>query len=176
MRQNLTDAELMTQYIAGDYGAFDIIYKRYRKRLYSYLCKRLPNKSQANDVFQNVFIKFHKCRARYDCKYPLLSWLYTISRCELLDFIKKQDSLLRTDATVAEIHPTMSIDSCYDINLDSERKLSISERKVIKLRYLSDLTFKQIAERLHLSPVAARKINSRGLLKLRLKYTGRHNA
>lgn len=175
MRQKFSDATLMTQYIAGDYNAFNAIYQRYHKKVYAYLYKRLPSKQYANDVFQNVFIKFHKHRTIYDSKYPLMAWLYTISRCELLDYLKKQNKLLHVANATAEMHHYPVVNQRADINIDAERRLSLSERKVIKLRYLSELTFNQIAERLDLSPVAARKINSRGLRKLRLKYAGRHS-
>lgn len=171
-----TDAQLMRRYVAGDFQAFDKIYSRYHQRVYSYLCRRLPSRPQADDVFQNVFIKFHRYRARYDERYPMMAWIYTITRCELLDYLKRQRRF--ADDPALELPYLPSSAQCEDslLNLDLEKRLSVSERRVLKLRYLSELTFKQIAARLRLSHVAVRQISSRGLRKLRLKYGARNNS
>ncbi len=92
---NFTDEQLMEEYIKGDHMAFEALYVRYQKTVFSYLRKRLPDEQSQGEVFQNTFLKLHRNRDRYQSKYPFIKWLYTIARSELLDFckLKKLDTV-----------------------------------------------------------------------------------
>ena len=66
--------------VQGNYEAFEIIYGRHKDKVYTYLSKRLTDKNSIEDVFQNVFIKFHKSKQNYNPKFTLMKWIYTISK------------------------------------------------------------------------------------------------
>ncbi|MEC9281798.1 MAG: sigma-70 family RNA polymerase sigma factor, partial [Bdellovibrionota bacterium] len=85
-----TDAALMRLYKDGDAMAFEVIYNRHKDRVYTYLNRRLHDSQVVEDVFQSVFIKFHKSRDSYSEEHPLLAWLYTITRSVTLDHLKKK--------------------------------------------------------------------------------------
>lgn len=87
---NLEDSKLMKLYLDEDHLAFNVIYYRYKDQVYSYLNKRLIDKQHIDDIFQNIFIKFHNSKKLYNFKYPLLQWIYIISRSEFLDYLKKK--------------------------------------------------------------------------------------
>ena len=72
----LDDNNLMELYQNGDEKAFDVLYSRSKKRVYSYLKKRLHDKDLVEDVYQNIFIKLHKSRHLYKSEYPYRNWLY----------------------------------------------------------------------------------------------------
>ena len=83
---SLTDEKLMKLYQQGDYEAFQVLYERHNRKVYNYLLKRLSDDDPLEDIFQNIFVKLHKSRMKYDHKFLFLKWLYTLSRNELLDF------------------------------------------------------------------------------------------
>ena len=86
---NLEDKELMLKYQDGDHMAFDVLYSRHKNKVYSYLAKRLHSHNEIHDLFQRVFVKLHKSRHLYQEKYEVLPWIYTITKSEFLDFVKK---------------------------------------------------------------------------------------
>lgn len=61
------------------------------------------------------------------------------------------------------------------LDLESEKQLSEKERSALKERYFGDKEFSEIAQILSTSESNTRKIISRGLKKLRLKYQGENN-
>lgn len=164
----VSNEELMQRYQQGDYAAFEQLYLHCRGYVNAWLRRRLQDDNAREDVFQNVFIKLHKTRARYDRDYPLLAWLYVICRCELLDYLKKpvlRCITLRDEHVLAE-----PPGAATHFDLDSEKRLTADEKTVLKLKYFSEHDYRSIAACLGRSEVGVRKIGSRGLQKLRLKY------
>jgi len=170
---NLKDELLMEHYLKGEAMAFDVIYSRYKSRVYTYLNRRVKDSETVNDIFQNTFIKFHKSRHLYNPKYPLLKWIYTICRSELLDEMKKKKlNIVEFNEELYSSTPKQKEDK---INIDEEKTLTTSEKEAIKLRYFSDQDFVEISSILNTSSANVRKIISRGIQKLKTKYAGEGN-
>ncbi len=166
---NLNDEKLMDLYQNDNMQAFEVIYDRYESRIYSYIKKRVKDKEMVSDIFQNAFSKFHRSRDLYDPKYPLISWLYTITRSELLDFLKKKrDVFVNLTFDIEEIQ-NEEVDL---LDLRDEKFLSENEKEAIELRYYEDKGFNEISKILNTSESNIRKIISRGIKKLRVKYKG----
>ena len=167
---NLEDTKLMELYKNGENMAFEVIYLRHKDKVYSYLDKRVTNKNLIEDIFQSIFVKFHNSRHLYSSEHPLLKWLYTICRSELLDSLKRNkvkfvqlsdDQLISAPAEV------------YDkINLDNVKSLSKKEKEALKLRYYSEEDFSGISKALNTSEANSRKLVSRGIKKLKEKLIG----
>lgn len=170
---NLDDKELMLKYQDGDHMAFDILYSRHKDKVYSYLIKRFHFKNEIADLFQKVFTKFHKSRHLYQEKYEVIPWIYTITKSELLDFIKKR-KIVSVEFQEENHTPIDQIrENQFDI--ESEKNLSAKEKHALKERYYSDKDFSEIAKVINTSESNTRKIISRGIRKLRTKYKGENN-
>ncbi len=167
---HLEDEKLMQLYVDGEYMAFEAIYMRYKNNIYTYLNKRLKSESAVEDVFQNIFIKFHKSKDNYNSKYPLLKWIYTISKSELLDYLKKK-KIIEVQFKETDAKSTQENEVDY-VDLNKEKVLSSNEKEAISLRYYSAKDFDEISKVLNTSKANTRKIISRGLAKLRKKYKG----
>lgn len=167
---NLTDEELMMLYQQDEAMAFDVLYGRHKNKIYTYLSKRMGDQAAIHDIFQNILLKIHKSRSNYNSKYPVLSWIYTISRSELLDYLKKQKvtSIPFNEQYMGE---QLSIPNPA-LELFHEKLLTKNEKEAISLRFYSDNDFIEISKELNTSESNVRKIISRGLKKLRLKYIG----
>ncbi len=168
---HLEDTKLMELYKNGENMAFEVIYLRHKDRVYSYLDKRLSDKNVIEDVFQSIFVKFHNSRHLYSSEHPLLKWIYTICRSELLDSVKKSRKIklvsINEDQLISE---TKEIDD--KIDLDSVKSLSDKEKLAIKLRYYSEEDFTDISKALKTSEANSRKLVSRGIKKLKAKLIG----
>jgi len=167
---HLEDEKLMELYQKGEHLAFNVIYDRYHKNIYSYLTKRVFDQSIIEDIFQNIILKFHKSRNLYNPKYELLKWIYTISRSVFIDELKKKK--FKTIEFNEKYLESEESSDHIQVELDSA-KLSQKEKEAIELRYFSDKEFLEISKLLDTSEANTRKIISRGLIKLRTKYLGR---
>lgn len=170
---NLNDKELMLRYQNGDHLAFEALYLRHKDKVYTYLAKRLHDPEQLDDLFQKVFVKFHKARHKYEAKYDVLPWLYTITKNEFLDFLKK--SKVHTTEFEEQLHtPVSPQDSAnvFQIDLESESSLSEKEKSALKAKYLKEEDYQEISRLLNTSQSNARKLVSRAIQKLRKKYKG----
>ena len=170
--KTLQDKELMKLYLHDDNLAFNEIYSRYQSNVYSYLKKRLKDDNLIHDIFQNCFIKFHKSRQNYNSKYPLIKWIYTITRSVMLDELKKRKINKTEYIDNINYKPEEYISQQVSIEIDTESSLTSKEKEALKLKYFSENDYNEISIVLNSSQSNARKLVSRALQKLRLKYVG----
>jgi len=82
--------QVMRRYAGGEDAAFDELYAALSPRLYSF-CVRLAGRSgDAEDLFQDAFLKLHRCRATYVSGASVLHWAFAIVRSTHLDRLRKR--------------------------------------------------------------------------------------
>ena len=173
MLKDLSDEALMAEYLEGDSTAFELIYARYSKKVMAYLRSKIKSSEEQDEVFQMVFMKFHKSRASYDPAYPLLQWLYVISRSVYLDYFKqtKRQSLAVEDfAAESMIHESNKLtaqSSSSEVDPELLASLDVIQREVVLQRVLDEATFDEISQKLSLSKSNVRQILSRALKRLK---------
>ena len=159
----------MELYLKDEHFAFNVIYERYKSNVYSYLSKRLKDSAIVEEVFQNTFIKFHRFREKYDFKYPLLAWLYTLTRSEMLDYIKKNKVQFVQLGEELAIAVPKNESNLIEMDLQG---LNQNEKDAIRLRYYEDKDFDEISKALKISQSNSRKIISRAIKKLKKNIVG----
>ncbi|OIQ18931.1 MAG: hypothetical protein BM556_06515 [Bacteriovorax sp. MedPE-SWde] len=167
---HLEDEKLMKLYQEDEFLAFEVLYERHRDRVYSYIQKRLHKQNDIDEVFQNVFLKFHRSKNLYNDKYLVVQWVYTITRSELLDFCKKK-KLEVVEFDDAQ-HGTQQEQNDNELDLSEYKNLTEKERDVLKRKFYSDEDYEEISKALETSQANARKIVSRALNKIRKKLIG----
>ncbi|NNF67258.1 MAG: RNA polymerase subunit sigma-24, partial [Gammaproteobacteria bacterium] len=65
MLSELNDQELMSRYCDGETLAFEELYSRHKGPVYRYLLRQSGNKANAEEVFQEVWIKVIRARDTY---------------------------------------------------------------------------------------------------------------
>jgi len=163
----------MRAYQKGDSSAFEEIYARYSANVMAFLKKRVALRPDQEEIFQRVFLKFHRSRHGYNAQYPVLQWLYVITKSELLDHLKSQSlkSRLEDDLeqeTVSQRQVSRSLNSMSTVReITGIEELDSIQREVISMRILEDASFSDIALKLKKSEANVRQILSRTLKKLR---------
>ena len=74
-----SDEQLMAQVNAGDQHAFTALIHRYEAPLFNYARKMLGNASDAEEIFQESFLRVYLHRARFRPGAPFRPWLYRIA-------------------------------------------------------------------------------------------------
>jgi RNA polymerase sigma-70 factor (ECF subfamily) len=86
---NLSDAELLAHYTAGEEAAFREIVSRYKNSLYAFLRQFLNRHDLVEDVFQETFLQLYSSRESFDTNRPLRPWLFTIAANKAKDALRK---------------------------------------------------------------------------------------
>ncbi len=90
MSAERNDQALMLSYRDGDASAFEELYGRHKGGLYRYLLRQCGNPANAEEIFQEVWIKVIRSRDRYEPLAKFSTWLYQIARNCFIDFVRRQ--------------------------------------------------------------------------------------
>ena len=148
----MTDEILASRAKEGDHAAFQELVRRYQGRLFSYLCYRV-GRSHAEDLFQNICIKWWTRMETYERRGSFAAWAFTIARRTLIDFLEMERKRRSVSLEAAEDVPDPSLlpDRRAESREINERLASIlaglndDQREVFLLRNFSGLSFKEIA-------------------------------
>jgi RNA polymerase sigma-70 factor, ECF subfamily len=182
-------ARLVDAFHAGDREAFGALYSRYFDRVYGYLRVAFQDRHEAEDAAQQVFTQALEALPRYECgAEPFRAWLFTIARNHTLGELRKRareevvdpaelDALREMEAEPIEDKTALSVlDWIDDVDLFIfAERLPFAQRQVLVLRYIFDLTDRQIATVLGRTAVDVRSLQHRALrfLEKRLDAVGR---
>jgi RNA polymerase sigma-70 factor, ECF subfamily len=71
---------LVTRLRAGDQAAFDEIYCRLNPRILSFLCRMAGNRTVAEDLAEETWLRLAAARSRLLAETRLIPWLLTVAR------------------------------------------------------------------------------------------------
>ena len=161
-----TDDELMAAFIVGDAAAMETLYLRYRQGVYSWLLRMTVDAAEAEDIYQDVWLKVIRCSSDYRSG-NFRAWLWQIVRNKTTDRMRKKSPSLVLDASVcadgegehtaidqlsddAAANALMQIEE-YErrrMACDAIDALPTAQREVVLLRINGELSFKEIADML----------------------------
>jgi RNA polymerase sigma-70 factor (ECF subfamily) len=81
----VADEQLMLDYAAGDAAAFEALYARHKGPLYRFVRRSVKDAAQADELFQDVWMRIVEARVRYSPQARFTTWMYTIAHNRLVD-------------------------------------------------------------------------------------------
>jgi len=75
----ISDQELSERLLKNDREAFEAIVQKYQRGVFAYLKSRILSMSDAEDLTQEVFLRFYQARARFDTASLIRPWLLGIA-------------------------------------------------------------------------------------------------
>ncbi|MBL0332251.1 MAG: RNA polymerase sigma factor [Chlorobiota bacterium] len=93
----LTDDELMSLIGSGDKFAFQVIYEKYKARIFHFCLRTLNDREAAKDVLQEVFIRVFKKNESYKKGTSFPGWLHSIARNLCLNVIRDRKITVEFD-------------------------------------------------------------------------------
>lgn len=156
----------------GDQNAFSQIYELYFVPVFRYIFLRVQNKSDAENLAQDVFLKAYKNIDNFHEKNKEpLTLFFTIARNTVIDFWKKKKEILIEDGDglIESKDPLEMIKKSDDWQriILALKKLSEDQQEAISLKFISGLSNKEISQLLEKSEESIRQLQSRGLRILR---------
>ena len=156
----MEDAKLVKAYIEGNEGAFEILVKRHKDKVFTTIYLIVKDRAVAEDLLQDTFIKaIHTLKGgRYNEDGKFRPWLCRIAHNMSIDFFRKNQR-----NPIHTLEERGNIDNSLDfsehsiekekIDLDNKAKLHAliqqlpeSQKEVLVMRHFSGLSFKEIAE------------------------------
>ena len=173
---NRTDAELFLLLQRGQTDLLAILYDRHAALVYGIALQVLGNRTEAEDLTQDVFLRLTK-NCSYDPKRGTLrTYLAIFTRSRALDRLRRNRNQRRLrDRNTNESDKVLSespIENISQIERSREvrealQQLSNKEREVLAMAYYQGLSQSEIAEQLNIALGTVKSRSRRGLLKLR---------
>jgi RNA polymerase sigma-70 factor (ECF subfamily) len=162
-----------------DPAAFEVLYQRYRDRIYWYLRARTPSEDDAADLTQEVFLRtLDRLRQYRSRKGTFAAWLFGIARHDATDFHRRRKLTVEWEGLPPALHPLSGQN--VENEVTSREALARLEqvlaglpsetRELLALRFAGGLTIPEIATVIGKSPEATRKKLTRTLQAMEDRY------
>lgn len=184
MLSNETDEEIVILYKKGNREAFKELINKYVSPLYNFTV-RITNQNDAPDIVQEIFIKVWKHINRFDAKKASFkTWIFTIARNTIIDFLRKKKSVLFSDLEkddeenknsfaenipAEDLLPNEVLQKLEDTELLNKtlEKLRPEYTEILMLHYQEEMTFNEIGKILKKSLNTVKSQHQRAILELR---------
>ncbi len=147
---------LISRVALGDRAAFRALYAATSAKLFGVCLRVLKNRTDAEDVLQETFVKIWNNAAKYQVSgYSPITWLVTIARNQSIDRLRSR----RPDAadlTEAEEIPDRTASPEQQVIMGGEaarlrtclEKLSPGRAEAVKAAYMEGYSYQELADRL----------------------------
>jgi RNA polymerase sigma-70 factor (ECF subfamily) len=178
----LDDADIMRRVQAGEVELFDLLVERYRSALWRVAASKLGDPGWAEDVVQETLLAAFTSRGTYDPQFAFRTWLWTI----LLNLCRRQWQRRQSRGPeqscsesrvwdVIGMREPWTAESGLTRLLRMERRTQVHqllrrlpevEADALRLRFLAELPFAEIALAMNSSLGTAKRRVKLGLLAL----------
>jgi RNA polymerase sigma-70 factor (ECF subfamily) len=145
-------------------------------RIYNYLRYRTANDAVAEELAAETFARAWRSREQYRQDLSAFStWLFTIARNLAIDHLRQRQPQIALE-DIPELEDEQRVHDLVQRRDNAEHlaillaRLPRREAEIIALRYGADMSYRQIARVLQLSPVNVRVILFRTVRKLRAQW------
>jgi RNA polymerase sigma-70 factor (ECF subfamily) len=159
---------------------FSAIYARFRRPLLSYIRKRITDRHVAEDLVQEVFLKAHRFEAKYEKRYAISTWLWTIAKNTVSDHLRCVGRWGGEEPIEPDELPSKARDAEESVIGRDQRRLLLKtlkslsrpQRRVVWMRFVRQLSYDEIARKLGLSLSAVKSLAYRARISLAVSLGG----
>ena len=171
------DTEIwMARYQAGDLAAAALLIRRLSPQLHRFLGSSSANRSDADDLLQETWLRIHKVRHTYRPGEPVLPWFYAIARHVRADHYRKA---LRTTVREQRLEEVSEVLAEPSTGAGREHDLATllaplpdSQREVILMLKLSGMSLEEVARATSSSVGSVKQKVHRAYKRLREEMKG----
>lgn len=157
----MSDHELVELYEQGVDRAFDVLLERNQEALFAYIMRLTQDVDQANDVFQETFMKAIVCirSHQYKTTGKFSAWLMRIAHNLVIDLVRTNRNMPQYDGDMQNnvlYNNVRLAQECCEEDMLRQADLTTLEKmigmlppvqqEIVHLRFYEDLSFKEIAQ------------------------------
>ena len=175
------EAQLIQRILQGDQESFSLLVRKYQKGVHALVWRKIGDFHIAQEITQDAFLTAYKKLRTLKNHNQFAGWLYVIAANLCRDYLRRKrlpmesldaDNTNEVDKVsysryVAEKQETEADETRREIVKELLKKLPESERTVIMMHYLGEMTIKAISEFLGVSQNTVKSRLSRARNRLR---------
>jgi RNA polymerase sigma factor (sigma-70 family) len=185
----MDDQLLVKAYLNGKQVAFEELLSRHRQRIFSYICMMVKDQEQAEDIFQDTFIRVIQTLqgGRYTDEGKFLPWVMRIAHNLCIDFFRKGKRMPTFDSDQDDFD-IFDVLRQNDANVEDQlirlqtedqlQKLLVhlpkEQKEVVYMRHYAEMSFQEIADQTGVSINTALGRMRYALINLRKLITQHH--
>jgi RNA polymerase sigma factor (sigma-70 family) len=169
---------LIERCLQGDQAAWDLVVRQHWRKVFNVAYKFVGRHEQAEDLTQEIFLKVFKSLRTFDRRANFQTWLTSVSRNLCIDHYRRvrlERETIDRHVNAADLTP-VSPDRGPDARVEQRdrvellrhalKALPVTLRTAVILRDLQELTYQEIADRLHLPEGTVKSRINRGRIEL----------
>ncbi|MEP7145549.1 MAG: sigma-70 family RNA polymerase sigma factor [bacterium] len=151
---NSPDEDLIGSFNSGNKNAFNLIVRKYQKKVYWTVRKMVLDHDDADDLTQEVFIKLYRSLGEFRGESKLFTYIYKIAINFSLNHLNRNKKILSRKSAVDNAQ-LRSYDKIPDEEINSVDRTKLLEeaistlpeqqRAVFNMRYYDNLTYEEIS-------------------------------
>ncbi|RKU05485.1 hypothetical protein C6501_19720 [Candidatus Poribacteria bacterium] len=176
-----SDAELIHQILSGNEAAFSDLVQKYQKSVHALAWRKIGDFHIAEEITQDIFLHVYKKLPTLKDSNQFAGWLYVIANRQCIAWLRKKKQPVQSLEATSQDTLEETAYACYiseqreeaeaerrrEIVQNLLEKLPESERTVIILHYLGEMTCEAISKFLGVSPNTVKSRLSRARKRLR---------
>lgn len=152
MGQDL-DIKLYNEYLSGKNESFELLYNKYKNKIWYFIFNIVKDYYKAEDIMQEVFIYILQNKIREDCSFKY--YIYLVARSRAYNYInmqkrrtelKERYSLLDNEKTEKDVSDILIEKEINKEIIEAINKLDDKYKNAIYLIKIEDLSYKEAAE------------------------------
>ncbi len=172
-----SDFDLLTRVSGGDEEAFEELYHRTHRRVYSYVYRLLQRRFEADDVLVETYTEVWRGAKKFKGYSQVITWIMGIARNLAMNQLRK----VKYHEDIDDF-PELSNGKEPDMEAPDRRRLireamatlSMKQREVLDLVFFQELNYQETSEilRIPVNTVKTRVFYAKELLRAALKAMG----
>ena len=169
---------LIQRCLRGDQTAWELIVKQHWRKVFNVAYKFVGKHDEAEDLTQEIFLKIFRSLDTFDRRANFQTWLISVSRNLCIDHyrsVRKERETIDRQVDANELTPAAA-DAGPIAALEQRDRVALlrhalarlpeSLRTAVVLRDLQELSYQEIADRLHLPEGTVKSSINRGRTEL----------
>ncbi len=173
----MTDEMIMEAVKSGDLQQASMLFERYNKRIFNFLAQLTMDRTLAEDLTQNVFLRIIKYRNSYKHGARFQPWIYQIARNIFSDHYNMQKNRMSGFVDVEKVQDHMPdsdeshlMDEREKLLHRSMAKLDEDQRELLILTRFQQMKYEEVAVIMNTTVANIKVRVHRAIAKLRDYY------
>lgn len=170
--------DLIERCLAGDQAAWDTIVRQNWRKVFNIAYKFVGRYDEAEDLTQDVFVKVFRSLGTFDRRANFQTWLFSVSRNLCIDHyrsVRKERETMNRDVDMSTLAPeartaspqrTLELRDRADLLRRGLDRLGPTLKPAVLMRDIRDMSYREIAEALHLPEGTVKSRINRGRAEL----------
>ncbi|MFN8061002.1 MAG: RNA polymerase sigma factor [Vicinamibacterales bacterium] len=179
---------LIERALGGDQDAWGAIVRQHSRKVFNVAYKFVGKHDEAEDLTQDIFLKIFRSLHTFDRRANFQTWLISVSRNLCIDHyrsMRKERETIDRGVDPNELRPASKETSPLAALEHDDRRVLLRRalehltptlRAAVLLRDIKDLSYQEIADRLHLPEGTVKSRINRGRLELARQIQRIHDA